>query len=236
LLETIPLSEVAGEAMCGNAFVIPASAGGTLAVGLSERHATYRRIVKPVGDRVLGTLLLLVMAPLFIAVAGLVSLTLGSGVLYRQRRVGKDNRAFTMYKFRTMAPDRRIRHEPHDGIDRRVRHKCDDDPRHTRCGRALRKWSLDELPQLWNVVVGDMSLIGPRPELAEVVMEHDLLDHPRNLVKPGITGLWQVSSARDELLYDNLEYDVAYVSDIGLWTDVKILAGTPGAVLARRGH
>jgi lipopolysaccharide/colanic/teichoic acid biosynthesis glycosyltransferase len=201
----------------------------------SKRGATYRRIVKPVADRVLGALLLLVMAPLLIVVAGLVRLKLGSGVVYRQRRVGKDGRVFTMYKFRTMAPDRRRPNTQYHRVDRRVIHKCDEDPRHTRFGGTLRKWSLDELPQLWNVVVGDMSLVGPRPELESVVMKHDLWDHPRHPVKPGITGLWQVSPDRAELLHDNLDYDVAYVSDIRLWTDVKILVATPKAVLAHRG-
>ena len=191
--------------------------------------------MKPVADRVLGALLLLVLAPVH-RHHGLDQAEARPGAVYRQRRVGKDDRVFTMYKFRTMGPDRRLSYEPYHGVDRRVRHKCDEDPRHTRFGRALRKWSLDELPQLWNVVVGEMSLVGPRPELADVVMERDLWGHPRNLVKPGITGLRQVSPDRDELLYDHLEYDVAYVSDIRLWTDVKILARTPKAVLARRGR
>jgi lipopolysaccharide/colanic/teichoic acid biosynthesis glycosyltransferase len=205
-------------------------------VAQPKRGATYRRIVKPVADRTLGGLLLLVMAPLFIVVAALIRLTLGPGVLYRQRRVGKDNRVFTMYKFRTMAPDQRLGEKRYHGDDRRVTHKCDEDPRHTRLGRTLRKWSLDELPQLWNVVVGEMSLVGPRPELAEVVMRHDLWDHPRNLVKPGITGLWQISPDRGRRLHESLEYDVAYLSDLRFGTDVKILFATPRAVLQRQGR
>ena len=200
------------------------------------RGAAYRGIVKPAFDRVFGLLLLLVVAPLFIVVMGLVRFTLGRGVFYRQRRVGKDDRVFDMYKFRTMAPDRRRGEQRIGGRDRRLTHKCDEDPRHTGVGRTLRKWSLDELPQLWNVVVGDMSLVGPRPELVSVVKEHDLWDHPRCLVKPGITGLWQVSPDRGALLHENLEYDKVYVSDMSFWKDIKILAQTPRAVFAREGR
>jgi lipopolysaccharide/colanic/teichoic acid biosynthesis glycosyltransferase len=208
---------------------------GVPTVGQSKRETAYLRIVKPIAERVLGGLLLLVMAPVLIVIMGLIRATLGPGVVYRQRRVGKDNRVFTMYKLRTMAPDRRRSRQPHQGRDRRVNHKCDADPRHTRLGRTLRKWSLDESPQLWNVVVGDMSLVGPRPELVDVVMKYDFWDHPRNLVKPGITGLWQISRHRGGLLHENLEYDEVYVSHTGLWTDIKILLGTPRAVLQRRG-
>ena len=196
----------------------------------------YVRIVKPVGDRVIASFLLLALAPYFGVVAALIRIKLGKDVLYRQRRIGEGNRVFTMYKFRTMGHDRRCREEAYPSTDRRVTHKSDDDPRHTHLGRTLRKWSLDELPQLWNVLVGDMSIVGPRPELKSVVMKYDLWDHPRHRVKPGITGLWQVSPARGAMLHEHLEYDVEYVSEIGLWTDIKILAGTPRAVLVRGGR
>ena len=208
----------------------------TVGIDESRRGTAYRRIVKPVFDRVFGVLLLLVVAPLIIVVMGLVRLTLGRGVFHCQRRVGKDDRVFDLYKFRTMAPDRRRGEERFVGRDRRLTHKCEEDPRHTGVGRTLRKWSLDELPQLWNVVVGDMSLVGPRPELVSVVKEHDLWDHPRCLVKPGITGLWQVSPDRGALLHENLEYDTMYVSDMSFWKDIKILAQTPRAVFARKGR
>ena len=192
--------------------------------------------MKPASDRVLGVLLLLLATPVFLVVMGLIRLKLGRGVFYRQRRVGKDNREFTVYKFRTMAPDRRRGGQRHIGADRRATHKSKDDPRHTRFGRVLRKWSLDELPQLWNVVVGNMALVGPRPELVEVVAKYDLWGHPRHLVKPGITGLWQISPDRGALLHEDLSYDVVYVSEIGFLTDIKILVGTAPAVLARRGN
>jgi len=98
-----------------------------------------------------------------------------------------------IYKFRTMRPDRRQAVLPYSGPDRRVCHETDNDPRHTPLGRFLRKYSLDELPQLWNVLVGDMSLVGPRPELVEVVERYESWQRERHRVKPGLTGLWQVT-------------------------------------------
>jgi lipopolysaccharide/colanic/teichoic acid biosynthesis glycosyltransferase len=205
-------------------------------VALRERRPIYRQIVKPVADRALGAFLLLAAAPLLIVIAALVRVTLGPGVVYRQSRVGKGNRVFTMYKFRTMKPDRRLTHAPYRGPDRRITHKTPADPRHTRLGRALRKSSLDELPQLWNVVMGNMSLVGPRPELAELVLRHELGGHPRHMVKPGITGLWQVSPDRERPIYECLEYDVAYVSQMSFSTDLRILVATPWVVIKARGR
>jgi lipopolysaccharide/colanic/teichoic acid biosynthesis glycosyltransferase len=196
----------------------------------------YCRIVKPVADRTLAGLLLLVCAPLILVVAFLIRLKLGPGVMYRQRRVGEGNRVFTMYKFRTMGPDRRVVQAQYRGPDRRITHKTEKDPRHTSLGRTLRKWSLDELPQLFNVAKGNMSLVGPRPELADLVVRHDLWGHPRHLVKPGITGLWQISPDRSRLLHECLEYDVSYVSDIKCSSDLRILLATPLVVLRGRGR
>jgi len=203
---------------------------------VAPRASFYCRVVKPIGDRVVSALILIIVSPYLAIVALLVRLKLGRKVVYRQYRVGQDSRVFTMYKFRTMAADRRRAEMPYPEPDRRTTHKSDNDPRHTPFGRTLRKWSLDELPQLWNVVTGDMSLVGPRPELKAVVMKYDLWDHPRHLVKPGITGPWQVSASREGLLHENLEHDVTYVAKVGLVTDIKILLGTPKAVLARRGR
>ena len=128
----------------------------------------YARIGKPVFDRVVAAILFLLLLPMTLLVALAVLVVIGPPVLFRQSRVGRAGRAFSVLKFRTMRPDRR--RERRDVIeDRRMTHKSERDPRHTRLGRQLRKWSLDELPQLWNVLRGDMSLVGPRPELVEVV-------------------------------------------------------------------
>jgi lipopolysaccharide/colanic/teichoic acid biosynthesis glycosyltransferase len=124
---------------------------------------------------------------------------------------------------------------PWDGVDRRLTHKTVHDPRHTRVGRFIRKWSLDELPQLLNVLKGDMSLVGPRPELVQVARRYDLLDHPRHLVRPGITGLWQVSKSRGSLLHENVHIDLDYVRKVTFVGDCKILLRTFGSVVKVRG-
>ena len=200
------------------------------------RATVYGTVVKPSLDQVVAALLLIALLPVLVIVACSVRARLGPGVIYRQRRIGKNERVFTMYKFRTMAPDRRLREAPFAGVDRRVGHKCDDDPRHTTLGRALRRWSLDEIPQLWNVMLGHMSLVGPRPELLDVVEKYDLWHHPRHLVRPGITGLFQISPDRAGLLHEHLDYDLDYVSHCGFRRDLQILLRTPRAVWARHGH
>lgn len=179
------------------------------------------------GERWLAGVLLVVAAPVMAAVALTIRISSGPGVLYRQERVGRGGSVFTIYKFRTMDPDRRQR-TLDVTEDRRTTHKTLDDPRHTRLGSLLRRTSLDELPQLLNVVRGEMSLIGPRPELASVVDDQDLWSHPRHRVKPGITGSWQVSADRHELLHLNLHHDIEYVDTVSLGTDLRILARTVG--------
>jgi lipopolysaccharide/colanic/teichoic acid biosynthesis glycosyltransferase len=139
-----------------------------------------------------------------------------------------------MIKFRSMRHDRRNNRdedEEWDGVDRRLTHKTSADPRHTRVGRFIRKWSLDELPQLFNVLRGDMSLVGPRPELVRVAMRYNLVDHPRHIVRPGITGLWQVSKSRSSLLHENVHIDLEYVEKVTFIGDCKILLRTFGSVV-----
>jgi lipopolysaccharide/colanic/teichoic acid biosynthesis glycosyltransferase len=131
-----------------------------------------------------------------------------------------------------MHEDRRQRSpENHDGPDRRVTHKTTEDPRHTPLGRVLRRFSLDELPQLWNVLRGEMSVVGPRPELPLVVDRYHQWQHLRHLVKPGITGLWQVSERGDLAMHECVETDIEYVRRVSLLTDITIIARTiPAAV------
>lgn len=199
----------------------------------------YERVVKPVFDRIAAALFLLLTLPLMVALALGIRLRLGPGVLFRQQRVGIGGAEFTIYKFRTMAPDRRGRADDgtglYDGSDRRRTHKTDLDPRHTGFGRFLRKFSLDELPQLLNVLIGDMSLVGPRPELVGVALSTGIVDHPRHWVRPGLTGLWQVSPARSRLIVDGLDLDIEYVASCGFLTDLKILVLTVPAVWRRTG-
>ena len=194
----------------------------------------YQLYVKPFLDRALGTILLVLLSPLLVGVAVAVALRLGRPILLAQERAGYAGAPFRMLKFRTMLPDRRQGQTPFLGPDRRLTHKSDDDPRHIPIGRWLRKWSLDELPQLLNVVKGDMSLVGPRPELMHVVHRYEPWQHLRHQVKPGLTGLWQVSQRGDGLMHEHTEIDLDYVDRISLATDVAILLRTIPAALGLR--
>jgi lipopolysaccharide/colanic/teichoic acid biosynthesis glycosyltransferase len=198
-----------------------------------RRVTGYERFVKPMIDRTVGTMLLLAVLPTLLLVALAVRALLGRSVIFKQRRVGRGGRPFTMYKFRTMHADRRGARLPH-APDRRVTHKHPRDPRLTPLGRFLRKWSLDELPQLWNVARGDMSLIGPRPELMDIVDRYESWQHERHAVKPGLTGLWQVLARGDGPMHENTHLDLAYVRRVRFTTDCKILLHTIPALLGRR--
>jgi lipopolysaccharide/colanic/teichoic acid biosynthesis glycosyltransferase len=189
----------------------------------------YVRFVKPLVDRVLAALALVVVAVPMLFIAGVVALTMGRPVLFRQRRVGRDGEVFEVLKFRTMRPDRRGNQL--DVIhDRRRTHKSDADPRHTRVGRFLRRYSLDELPQLFNVLQGEMSIVGPRPELEAVVANYAPALHQRHHVAPGITGLWQVSARGSGPMHENGQWDLAYVEQVSLRIDLRIIAKTPAAM------
>jgi lipopolysaccharide/colanic/teichoic acid biosynthesis glycosyltransferase len=197
---------------------------------------TYSRYGKPIVDAVAAAIALLVLAPVIAVVALIVRVDLGPGVLFRQRRVGRQGREFTVLKFRTML------HEPPAGARTgrcpEHRHKCPEDPRHTRLGKLLRKLSLDEIPQLVNVLRGEMSLVGPRPELPDVVAGYEPWQHERHLVKPGLTGLWQVTErGNGTLMSRSTTPDVVYVRTVSLRTDLSILARTVPALLGRnQGH
>lgn len=202
------------------------------AIAPMRTRGRYERYLKRPFDVLVACVLLLLFLPLMLMLAIAVRLRMGAGVIYRQKRVGHDGRQFIMYKFRTMIADRRVGVGGYDGADRRGTHKTMNDPRVVPVGRALRKLSLDELPQLWNVVNGDMSLVGPRPELPLIVDSYQPWQHERHAVKPGITGLWQISR-RDELLKNCTETDIEYIRSIGFLTDVKVLLITPFAALGR---
>lgn len=203
----------------------------------------YVRIAKPFIDRTVGAVALVLAIPLFGVVALAVRLRIGTPVLFRQRRCGLNGEPFDVLKFRTMRTDRRSAQRSdrrsgrrlEAGGDRRITHKSDKDPRHTDLGRQLRKWSLDELPQLWNVVRGEMSLVGPRPELVDIVSRYEPWQHQRHLVRPGLTGLWQISRRGEGLMHLYTDIDLEYVATISLRTDLKILFRTIPAALGRSG-
>ena len=194
----------------------------------------YNQRVKPLLDRVVAGVALAVLAVPGAIVAGMVYASMGGPVLFRQQRIGLDGHAFTVLKFRTMRHDRRTQSVPVD-VERRQTHKSADDPRHTAVGRFLRKWGIDELPQLINVARGEMSIVGPRPELCDVVNHYiDPSLHDRHLVRPGLTGLWQISARGDGLMHENAEWDLEYLRQMSFRRDVSIVLKTPFAMLSGR--
>jgi lipopolysaccharide/colanic/teichoic acid biosynthesis glycosyltransferase len=199
----------------------------------SRARSPYVRFVKPVVDLALGTVALVVSAPIILLVAVAIRATMGKGVLFRQPRVGRGGKVFDVLKFRTMAMDRRADQVLYVGPERRENHKSADDPRHTRFGRFLRRWSLDELPQFLNVIRGDMSMVGPRPELVSVVGKYEPWQHDRHQVRPGITGIWQVSERNDIPLHEATHLDIEYIETVSFSTDIKILLKTVPAMLGR---
>ncbi len=205
------------------------------AVAPPRRVTRYERIVKPAIDRFFALVLSCVFAPVMLVVALLVRIDLGRSVILRQQRVGRDGRMFIVHKFRTMSADRRCAHLDYEGADRRRTHKHPNDPRLTSLGRALRKWSLDEIPQLWDVLAGNMSLVGPRPELPAIVARYEPWQHARHAVKPGLTGLWQVKARGNGEMHECTDLDIEYATRVTLRADMKILFTTPFAVLAGRG-
>lgn len=198
-------------------------------------RAAYGRLVKPLMDKVVALTLLLLLLPVIVACAVLVLADLGHPVLFRQTRVGQDGTPFTVLKFRTMRSDRRRRRGSHPRVERRRVHKTEDDPRVSRTGRRLRRWSLDELPQLVNVLRGDMSLVGPRPELPEIVATYPPEARARLAVKPGMTGLWQVTKRGEGLMHEHVHLDVLYAQNQSLRLDLSIMLRTVTCVVTRPG-
>lgn len=211
--------------------------------GLTLLHVDHpqlsgpRQVLKDLIDRCVAAVALLLLSPLMIAVAVSIRLSDRGPALFRQTRVGKDGATFSMYKFRTMVVDAeqrlaRLRElNEFDGVLFKMRR----DPRITRIGARLRKWSLDELPQLFNVLLGDMSLVGPRPPLPDEAARY--ADHVRRrlVVKPGLTGLWQVSGRSDLSWDESVRLDLRYVENWSLALDLQILWKTIAVTLRGSG-
>jgi exopolysaccharide biosynthesis polyprenyl glycosylphosphotransferase len=192
-----------------------------------------RRLTKELFDRTAAFFGILFLAPALIGIALTVKISSPGPVLFRQERVGRDGQTFSMLKFRSMIPgaDRMVDDLASDHDGNGVLFKKRDDPRITSVGRFIRRYSLDELPQLFNVLRGDMSLVGPRPPLPNEVERYGFDMHRRFLVKPGLTGLWQVSGRSDLSWDDSVRVDVRYVENWSLTFDFMILWKTVGAVL-----
>jgi lipopolysaccharide/colanic/teichoic acid biosynthesis glycosyltransferase len=204
-----------------------------LATSLSARQ----RYAKRAFDILIGGLLLLLSVPLMALIALLVKLESRGPVLYHQKRLGEKGRIFVMYKFRSMIPgaDELIDQVVQISEDGHVLYKWQDDRRVTRLGRFLRRSSLDELPQLFNVLKGDMSLVGPRPELPWMLEHYETWQYERFTVPQGVTGLWQINGRADNPMYLNTGDDLHYINNYSLWLDVVILLKTVPAVLRGTG-
>lgn len=196
-----------------------------------------QRLVKRVFDLAIAGPALLLTLPLMGIIALLIKLDSPGPVIFGQPRVGENGRLFKMYKFRTMVQDAEIKQadflrQTADGI---LNHKSYDDPRVTRTGRWLRRTSLDELPQLINILKGEMSLVGPRPELPWLVDRYEPWQRKRFEVPQGLTGWWQVNGRADKPMHLHTEDDLYYIKHYSLWLDFQILWRTIKAVIARRG-
>ena len=195
------------------------------------------RAIKRGFDVLTSGLALILLSPLFLILIVLIKREDGGPAFYSQTRIGKNGKPFKMWKFRSMIvnADKMVKQlEEQNEIDGAM-FKIKDDPRVTKIGHVIRKYSLDELPQLWNVLKGDMSLVGPRPPLPSEVEEYTDYDKQRLLVMPGCTGLWQVTK-RNEADFDEMVWlDIVYINHSGLWEDFKLIIKTIGVVVHPNG-
>lgn len=193
----------------------------------------WQRLVKRTFDLVMSTVGFIVALPVMAVIALAIKWDSTGPIIFRQQRVGENGRLFDMYKFRTMFHNtEEIKEEASEG---HLIHKFYDDPRVTRVGRFLRRTSLDELPQLVNVLKGEMSLVGPRPELPWLVDRYASWQRKRFEVPQGLTGWWQVNGRANKLMHLHTEDDLYYIKNYSLWLDIKILWRTIKAVIERRG-
>ena len=220
------------------AWAAPVSTPSLRARPAAPRSRRAALIVKTVVDRVFALVALALLAPLLLVIALAIRCSSRGPVLFRQTRIGRAGRPFTMVKFRSMydgAEHRLIDLLAHNDVSGGVLFKMREDPRVTPVGRVLRRLSLDELPQLINVVAGSMSLVGPRPPLASEVARYGAHERRRLLVKPGLTGLWQVSGRSDLSWADSIELDLQYVERWSLALDTAVLLRTVPAVFRAAG-
>jgi exopolysaccharide biosynthesis polyprenyl glycosylphosphotransferase len=189
-------------------------------------------------DILASAILLILFSPVFLLIGLLVKLEDGGPIFFAQRRVGQFGREFRMFKVRSMCLNAEARlqellaqNQHADGVTFKLKR----DPRITRVGRWLRKFSLDELPQLYNVLIGDMSLVGPRPPVPSEVSKYSLAHRRRLAIKPGITCIWQISGRAEIDFSGQVQLDVNYIENLSFWMDVKILARTVPAVISGKG-
>ncbi len=212
--------------------------GGIPLLGLRAPVLTaWDAAAKRLFDVVVSAAVLIALAPLFALIALAIKLDSPGPVFFVQQRAGENGRSFRMYKFRSMVADaaERLAEVVDVGALAEPAYKLRCDPRVTRVGRLLRRWSLDELPQLWNVLRGEMSLVGPRPEDAALVARYTPWQRKRLAVKPGLTGPMQVNGRGDLSLEERVRLEVRYIQQYSLWEDIRLLLRTVPAVLSGRG-
>lgn len=183
-----------------------------------------QKLIKEVADRLIAAIALVVFSPLLLIIAIAIYIRMGRPIVFSQPRPGKDNRIFTFYKFRTMTDDRDL-----------AGNLLPDEQRLTAFGQFLRRTSLDELPQLWNVLKGDLSLVGPRPLLVKYLDRYTPEQARRHEVKPGITGWVQINGRNALNWEEKFKLDIWYVDHWSLWLDLQILFLTIGKVLQQEG-
>jgi exopolysaccharide biosynthesis polyprenyl glycosylphosphotransferase len=211
---------------------------GIPAIGLTESAISgWNARIKRMMDLAICVPLLILVAPLLIVIGLLVRLDSHGPAIFKSERIGQHNRRFFMLKFRTMRVDteRRMKEMAEHTATGDLNHKRRDNPNITRLGAFLRRTSLDELPQLINIVKGDMSVVGPRPELPWIVERYRAWQYRRLLVPQGLTGWWQVNGRSNRVLHLHTQDDIFYVRNYSLWLDIKILLMTIKSVLTGRG-
>jgi len=217
---------------------------GTISMRMQVKRWLWRSVIggaylaKRLIDIVAAIILLILLTPLFLVIMALIYQSSPGPVFFKQTRVGRWGKLFTMWKFRSMYLDADARLKEimaQNEMAGGVIFKMKNDPRIIPVGRFIRKASIDELPQLWNVLKGDMSLVGPRPALPSEVNQYSLQDRQRLEVIPGITCIWQVSGRSDIPFPQQVQLDVQYIQSQSVWLDIKLLLLTIPAVLLSRG-
>lgn len=201
-------------------------------------HLHGGQLAKRGFDIFVSLILLILLVPLFLIIGMLVKCEDGGPIFFAQTRIGQFGREFKMFKIRSMCLDAEAQLQKLISLNRHsegVTFKIEADPRITKVGRWLRKYSLDELPQMFNVLIGDMSLVGPRPPLPREVKLYSLADRRRLATLPGITCIWQISGRSEINFMGQVKLDLSYIECRSFWVDVKILARTVPAVLSGKG-
>jgi len=197
----------------------------------------YQRLAKRIFDLFAASILVVFTSPIMLLIAILIRRDSEGPALFRQERIGENRKPFKMYKFRTMVQDadKLAGTVQHLDINGNILHKTPDDQRITRVGRFLRRTSMDELPQLYNVLKGEMSLVGPRPELPYLVENYQPWQYARFAVPPGLTGWWQINGRSNKPMHLHTEDDIYYVQNCTIWLDIQILLKTVIVVLFETG-